>query len=237
MSIGSILGAISAPFVGATAAAGSDLISGALDRRSQESINAENIAYQKEFAQNGIQWRVKDAQAAGVSPLFALGASGATFSPSSVALNYDDVSRAGGRFARAAEVMASQKNSDLIQAQIDEARSRTNYNNTMSSVEWMRGWSDFTRAVRPGLPGLPSSFDQPGDPNAKPAALDWPVGGHVKTDPNVTPNQVLQNEYGNLGADVLGLAQMVKDLWRRGIESYVRHQGDKGSKFGYGLGH
>lgn len=40
-----------------------------------------NVAMQKEFAQNGIRWKVADAKAAGLHPLAALGASGASFSP------------------------------------------------------------------------------------------------------------------------------------------------------------
>lgn len=36
---------------------------------------------QKEFAQEGIRWRVKDAQLAGIHPLYALGASLPTYSP------------------------------------------------------------------------------------------------------------------------------------------------------------
>lgn len=36
---------------------------------------------QKEFAQNGVQWKVADAEKAGVHPLFALGANTASFSP------------------------------------------------------------------------------------------------------------------------------------------------------------
>lgn len=38
------------------------------------NINAENVAVQKEFAQQGIRWRVEDAIAAGIHPLAALGA-------------------------------------------------------------------------------------------------------------------------------------------------------------------
>lgn len=40
-----------------------------------------NIDMQREFAQNGIQWRVADAKAAGIHPLYALGGGGASFSP------------------------------------------------------------------------------------------------------------------------------------------------------------
>jgi len=50
---------------------------------SAEGIHRENVAAQREFAQQGIRWRVEDAKAAGLHPLFALGGSGATYSPSS----------------------------------------------------------------------------------------------------------------------------------------------------------
>lgn len=38
-------------------------------------------ALQREFAQNGIRWRVEDAKAAGLHPLAAIGAAGASYSP------------------------------------------------------------------------------------------------------------------------------------------------------------
>jgi len=82
---GNALGGSSAGGVGA--AIGS-FIGGTRDeqiaeaRRQQE--RADNIALQREFAQNGIRWRVEDAQAAGIHPLAALGAPGTSFSPISV---------------------------------------------------------------------------------------------------------------------------------------------------------
>ena len=42
---------------------------------AQERMAAQNIALQREFAQQGIQWKVVDARKAGISPLYALGAS------------------------------------------------------------------------------------------------------------------------------------------------------------------
>lgn len=51
-------------------------------RNQADRLNADNIALQREFAQMGIRWRVADAQAAGIHPLAALGASSASFSPS-----------------------------------------------------------------------------------------------------------------------------------------------------------
>lgn len=53
--------------------------------------NAEkNVKYQREFAQNGIQWRAADAEKAGIHPLAAMGASLTNFSPVSVGSNFGD---------------------------------------------------------------------------------------------------------------------------------------------------
>lgn len=54
-----------------------------------------NVDWQREFAQNGVRWRVEDAKAAGLHPLFALGMQGASFTPSAI-VGRDDV---GSRFA------------------------------------------------------------------------------------------------------------------------------------------
>jgi len=49
--------------------------------RSADDAFDMNAALQKEFAQNGVQWKVRDAKAAGVHPLYALGAPPTSFSP------------------------------------------------------------------------------------------------------------------------------------------------------------
>lgn len=51
-------------------------------RNQQRSINQENYAAQKEFAQKGIQWKAADAAAAGLHPLAVIGGTGTSFSPS-----------------------------------------------------------------------------------------------------------------------------------------------------------
>jgi len=57
-----------------------DFFTSSENRESQERIAAQNIANQREFAQNGIRWKVADAQAAGLHPLAALGAQTSSFS-------------------------------------------------------------------------------------------------------------------------------------------------------------
>lgn len=50
------------------------------DRNAANHAARQNYEQQKEFAQNGIQWKVEDAKKAGIHPLAALGASTATTS-------------------------------------------------------------------------------------------------------------------------------------------------------------
>lgn len=46
----------------------------------------QNTEMQKEFAQNGIRWKVADAKAAGLHPVFALGGSGASYTPNPITI-------------------------------------------------------------------------------------------------------------------------------------------------------
>lgn len=54
--------------------------------KSNQAANQRNLdldrQLQKDFAQQGIRWRTEDAKAAGIHPLYAMGASIPTFSPS-----------------------------------------------------------------------------------------------------------------------------------------------------------
>lgn len=50
--------------------------------RAQENIAGQNLKMQEAFAKEGIRWRVDDAKKAGIHPLYALGASIPSYSPS-----------------------------------------------------------------------------------------------------------------------------------------------------------
>lgn len=73
MGFGSIVGSV----IGAAGGLAGGLISNA----SQNQLAQQNYQAQKEFAQNGIRWKVADAKAAGLHPLAALGAQGYTYNP------------------------------------------------------------------------------------------------------------------------------------------------------------
>lgn len=57
------------------------LAGGMVNATTSKKIAREQMKLQKEFAQNGIQWRVEDAKKAGLHPLYAIGASGASYTP------------------------------------------------------------------------------------------------------------------------------------------------------------
>jgi Fe-S cluster biosynthesis and repair protein YggX len=55
-----------------------------MQKEAQDDANKNNALLQHQFAKNAIQWKTKDAQKAGIHPLYALGANTATASPSFV---------------------------------------------------------------------------------------------------------------------------------------------------------
>lgn len=85
-----------ASLLGGVLSSDSNRDSNAANLANQNAINAQNVALQKEFAQNGIRWKVEDAKAAGLHPLAALGAQTSSFAPISVgAQNIPDNSIGG----------------------------------------------------------------------------------------------------------------------------------------------
>jgi hypothetical protein len=90
--------------------AGATLLGGALAARSQKKIQSKQAETQREFAQDGIQWKVEDAKRAGIHPLYALGASTVSYAPSYVS---------GGDMGRAVST-AGQDISRAVSAALDK---------------------------------------------------------------------------------------------------------------------
>lgn len=86
-----------------------------MDRQDANAIR--NIELQKEFAQSGLQWKAADALKAGIHPIYAMGASGASFSPVTIAGSSgsvtpntavgDAIARSGQDLSRAATAAQS----------------------------------------------------------------------------------------------------------------------------------
>lgn len=101
------------------------LLGGALASRSAQNQQEDNIQMQKEFAQNGVRWRVEDAQKAGVHPLFALGASTQGFAPNPVIPDDFGISQAGQGIGNAVAASAQNGDREMLKMQMSAMRSAT----------------------------------------------------------------------------------------------------------------
>lgn len=102
--IGSAVGSIAGGVLG--------LIGSGNSAANAAAINRQNYEAQKEFAQNGIRWKVADAKAAGLHPLAALGAQTSSYSPSAVlgdSPDYSFLRDAGQGIGRAIDAKMTQK--------------------------------------------------------------------------------------------------------------------------------
>lgn len=70
----------------------------AVGRGQQMDLARDNIAFQNDLAKNGVRYRVEDAKAAGIHPLFALGMS--PFNPSPVSVGGDGGTNFSEGFSR-----------------------------------------------------------------------------------------------------------------------------------------
>ena len=98
--------------IGGIAGGVAGLISGGQSSASAERLNQLNYEHQKEFAQNGIRWKVADAKAAGLHPLAALGASTAQYTPATAIGDSPDwsfLADAGQSIGRAVDVKRTQQ--------------------------------------------------------------------------------------------------------------------------------
>lgn len=166
MGLGSIVGS-------AVGAAGS-LLGGVIGANNAQNVAGMNYEAQKEFAQNGIRWKVEDAKRAGIHPLYALGASTQGYSPTSGYTGDFGISDAAAHFgqgyerAQQAKMTKEERDKqdvrDAIQdmAALEDLRQKKRMNDAqirLADSEIFRNFALSTSALRKtGLPpAMPSS--------------------------------------------------------------------------------
>lgn len=197
------------------------LVGGVLGYQGQKQANEiaqqnaeRNIQLQKDFAQQGIRWKVEDAKAAGIHPLYALGASTSSFSPVSVGTSNEmapladmsrnlgqDLGRAVNATRTAPERVEAAKLTalQLEGAQLDNDLKRTQI---ASSVQ---------RLKQQANPPVPATGPFPVPENAK-AEERPPImlgGSRVQTDPGTSPAKAFEDW---LGDDILSPG-FLPNLW------------------------
>lgn len=89
--------------LGSVVSAVGSIAGGILGANSAQNVASMNYEAQKEFAQNGIRWKVEDAKRAGIHPLYALGATTQGYSPTSGYTGDFGISDAAAHFGQGYE--------------------------------------------------------------------------------------------------------------------------------------
>lgn len=202
--------------LGSIISAGASLAAGLMGKKSTDKANKENAANQKEFAQNSVQWRVADAQKAGVSPLFALGMSPMSYSPSSVGDTSmsSALSDMGQNVGRAVSATTGPQGRFDAQVQALTVQKMGLENDLLAS--------QIRQINQPGNPpGIGASHVIEGQGDAPIVELTNPTrtpavtrgdGSLMKTSPMMDA-QVAENRYGDALQEAFGLRAFMQDYF------------------------
>lgn len=224
--------------IGEIIGAGASLIGGMLNRDASEKNAAANIAWQREqqdkniamqreFAQQGVRWKVDDARSAGVHPLFALGASTHSFAPQSVGsypeANHsmgDALASAGQNVGRAVQAGMTKEERDTSKVADALQLERAGLQNELlrTQILSLKGGSQ----IGPAMPSIAKksgskavvdtsgSLTLIGQGDAD-RSIAMPHGAVVVPRKNETPAQDVEDEYGDGVSDIQGAYRYLKD--------------------------
>lgn len=194
--------------LGSLISAGASLLGGFLNRDAQKDANAANAAQaqrnealQREFAQNSVQWRVADAEKAGVHPVYALGAPGMSFSPVSVGATAEtglgtglqsmgqDISRSVAAYRSPGEKVTA------VQMAQTQASNALDLETKQLNNQLLRAK---IAALGPGTPpGVPFDVPEKNKPEENPQLMA--AGRRWDTSPKWSPMKAWEDRYGDDG--------------------------------------
>lgn len=178
-------------FLSPVVSAVGSLVGGKMSSDAVSDANANNAAFQKEAMQHGIKWRVDDAKAAGVNPLFALGAP--TFSPSPSFVGDtgmgEGFARAGQDLSRAMD--ATRTREERINARLDALKiQRAELENSILASQLAK-----STATNPPFPTLGDS----GQVSVVPSERTSTLPGQPATEAAVSPaTKLFRNRDGSI---------------------------------------
>lgn len=238
--------------IGSLISAGAGLIGGLLGKSSQDEanrINQENAlrqeALQREFAQSGIQWKVADAKAAGIHPLYALGANTVNYAPHSVGAVADTalpnaIARSGQDIGRAVDATRTADDADAayVKTARDLSLQKAGLENELLATQLAKQRAQ----IGPPMPGLNDRNLIEGQPGTR--VMNAPFSGTDKlsTNRDEASQDDISKEYGDEGLPQLpGQIRFVRDMarwwWRTAkkksptykfINQYLRNQARRG---------
>lgn len=198
--------------------AGANLISGVFNRNAQSDYNdqqaaqaAQNRDLQIKFAQEGIRWKVQDAEAAGIHPLYALGANTVSYSPvalggtpetglaSGLAASSQDISR-----AIHSTRTGSERATAFTKTAQDFQLTKMGLENELlaAQIAKLRG-----PAVGPPMPDLVPAAKKYEDA-PKQIQFGYPIPHY----PGASNAEDAEKRYGDVAQEVFGLATLLQDM-------------------------
>lgn len=198
--------------------------------------------HQKEFAQQGIKWKVEDAERAGIHPLYALGAQTTSYSP--VSTGGSDFGSMGQNIGRAIDATRSnpEKAEALAltasQVQLEGLR----LDNDLKRAQLASAVALARQGANPGLPdastrvsGIPGSGDY--DRVMLPQQTPWLRAGQSRpypVDKRWSDAQSYEDRYGEMSDYIMGPAIFAADLLKqrqthfdRNVRPSVRIRNDR----------
>lgn len=145
----------------------------------------KNIKLQKQFAQQGIQWKVADAKQAGIHPLAALGAQTTSFSPVQVGSNFAQAGQDIGRAMQGTQNENTKTASTLAKLQLQRAE----LENTLLASQIKR----YNQAGTPPSSPVAQQHIIPGQGSApaikvEPQEMETALNNAPHTTPGVPPS-------------------------------------------------
>lgn len=204
--------------------AAANLLGGWLSGNKNEEARNVEADRQREFAQSGIQWKVADAEKAGIHPLYALGANTVSYAPQSVG----DSNLGTGIAA------AGQDISRAMQATQTKEGRETAYTKTVQdmSIQKMGLENEMLAAQIAKLKGpqLPPPFPGPIQTGAKADETRHYniMDGHpsITTNRGETKQDELSKEYGDEGLPQLpGQLRFIRDTYTSGRNEWKKYWG------------
>lgn len=195
-----------------------DIVGSLIGKDANKDAQSRSYRDTKEFAQKGVQWRVADAQAAGIHPLASLGANVST-----PTFNYRDNTDYAGAFGRAGQdigraVDAVRSGPERAEARMRDyemyalTRERAMLENDLLASQ-IPGEGVYMQAGHP--PGLGANRSEdlpvPANPLRDRERSTW------RTSDTATAQEI-EDEYGDFLAWIYGAGRWLNDWFRYNSE-------------------
>lgn len=231
---GSIIGAVGSIAGGLLSSKGSK---DAAKESADSGLKAAriNTQFQKEFAQQGVRWRVADAKASGINPLVALGANTHSYTPSYVGTNYGDggSSQLGNAVANAGQDIGRAVRSTMTRTErkidLDHKRqmqllseNRAKAENRLLDYEIIKQTRDLLNS--PPMPGGPAGI-MAGQTGVNQVPAEQVISGSVGVEKSPRPMQKMT--VGQNGRIYFPLGKAAEEALENDPLVKYRYMGDR----------